>query len=753
MKKVYYPELDETLHSCVLENGLTVAVVPRKGFTKKLAYFVTDYGSIHTDFLLEGKLHKAPAGVAHYLEHKMFDLPGDRDVSAEFASMGAMTNAFTSYDLTAYYFSTTENFDGCLRLLLEFVSTPYFTEESVEKERGIIDQEISMNLDSPDSQVFDSLMESLFHKHPIRVPILGTSETIREITPEVLYNCHRAFYTPVNMLLCVIGDVEPESVAEFLSPAPRRTYDPFLLKNMEEGVSLILEEAVKGSRICIYGDYDADGITSTTLMLSVLSYITDPGQTDYYIPSRFEEGYGLNKEAIQQIYEQGFDMILTVDCGSVSYDEVEFAKSLGMKVLVTDHHTVTDTIADCLVINPKQPGCPYPFKELAGCGVAFKVAQAIQQRADLPKSVINEVLDLVAIGTVGDIMPLVDENRTIVKFGMRIINRSQRAGLARLIEAASLNPGKITSENISYVIVPHLNASGRIENASVAVELLRCSAQPETEAADEMLDDRVATLVNQNIQRKKLQQDTFRSCVEQLHDVGAGDEHTVKDFILIRSEDAHEGIAGIVAGKLKETYYRPTVLVTPSGDEKQYLKGTGRSIAGVSLYELLKKNEFMFEKFGGHASACGFLMKEEYLPQLEENLLKSMEEIKAQEPDIFRRQYDIDLEMEAEEITVDFAKELELLAPFGNGNPKPVFLLTNVTLEDIRYMGDAEQHMRFFARSHFGRRIPCVLFNDAQRYGQAVNVRRPLELIGSLECQVWQGQERLQLLVDEIKFD
>ena len=196
-----------------LENGLQVAVVPRKGFTKKLAYFVTDYGSIHTDFVLEGRQYQAPAGVAHYLEHKMFDMPGNRDVSAEFAAMGAMTNAFTSYDMTAYYFSTTENFDGCLRLLLEFVSTPHFTEESVEKERGIIDQEIGMNLDSPDSRVFDSLMEAMFRTHPIRVPILGTSETIREITPEVLDRCHRAFYTPDNMLLCVVGDVEPENVA------------------------------------------------------------------------------------------------------------------------------------------------------------------------------------------------------------------------------------------------------------------------------------------------------------------------------------------------------------------------------------------------------------------------------------------------------------------------------------------------------------------------------------------------------------
>jgi len=212
MKRTYYPELDENLYTRVLENGLTVAVVPRKGFTKKLAYFVTDYGSIHTDYVLEGKVHKAPAGVAHYLEHKMFDLPGNRDVSVEFAAMGAMTNAFTSYDMTAYYFSTTENFDDCLRLLLEFVSTPYFTEESVEKERGIIDQEIGMNLDSPDSRIFDNLMEAMYQRHPIRVPILGTSETIREITPEVLHSCHRAFYTPDNMLLCVVGDVEPENV-------------------------------------------------------------------------------------------------------------------------------------------------------------------------------------------------------------------------------------------------------------------------------------------------------------------------------------------------------------------------------------------------------------------------------------------------------------------------------------------------------------------------------------------------------------
>ncbi len=212
MRRMEYPHLGETVYRTTMENGLDVAVVRREGFTKKLAYFVTDYGSIHTDFTLEGKTYHAPAGVAHYLEHKMFDMPGDRDVSGEFAAMGASTNAFTGYDMTAYYFSCTEHFAECLSLLLEFVSTPYFTEQSVEKERGIIDQEIGMNADAPDSVIFDNLTEAMYRRHPIRVPILGSSESIRHITPEILYTCHRAFYTPANMLLAVVGDVDPEEV-------------------------------------------------------------------------------------------------------------------------------------------------------------------------------------------------------------------------------------------------------------------------------------------------------------------------------------------------------------------------------------------------------------------------------------------------------------------------------------------------------------------------------------------------------------
>ena len=213
-----YPRLDEKVFWERQENGLTVAVVPKPGFTKKLAYLVADYGSIYTAFSLDGKPMAAPAGVAHYLEHKMFDLPG-RDVSAEFAALGAYPNAFTSYDLTAYYFSCTENFEACLKLLLEFVSTPYFTPESVEKEQGIIGQEIDMNEDAPDTQVFERLMRSMYRDHPVREPILGTRQTIGQITPQVLYDCHRAFYDPSNMMLCVVGDVDPEAVSRIAREA------------------------------------------------------------------------------------------------------------------------------------------------------------------------------------------------------------------------------------------------------------------------------------------------------------------------------------------------------------------------------------------------------------------------------------------------------------------------------------------------------------------------------------------------------
>jgi len=224
MEATSYPRLGEQVIRQTLPNGLPIAIIPRPGFTKKLCYFVTDFGAIHTRFSMEGRDWDVPAGIAHYLEHKLFDLPG-RDVTAEFAALGAVPNAFTSYDMTAYYFSCTENFSKCLDLLLEFVSTPYFTDETVQKEQGIIGQEIDMNRDNPDTQIFEMLMESMYENHPIRLPILGHRETIANITPENLTACHRAFYRPDNMLLCIIGDVDPEEITKI---AEKRLGNPVL---------------------------------------------------------------------------------------------------------------------------------------------------------------------------------------------------------------------------------------------------------------------------------------------------------------------------------------------------------------------------------------------------------------------------------------------------------------------------------------------------------------------------------------------
>ena len=537
------------------------------------------------------------------------------------------------------------------------------------------------------------------------------------------------------------GITAPADIEEFLSDKPQRTHSPMLLEDIEAGADLILAETAKGSRICIYGDYDADGITSTSLMMSILSHLTGREKLGYYIPSRFEEGYGLNMEAVKSIADSGYDMIITVDCGSVSAEEVEYAQQFGMKILVTDHHNITDKMAGCLLINPKRPDSRYPFRELSGCGVAFKLAQVIQQKAGLPKSVLTEVLDLVAIGTVGDIMPLVDENRTMVKFGLKIINMGGRPGLRRLAEGAGLKVGSITSENLGFIIVPHLNASGRIEDASQAVRLMIAAE------GDPEIDIIVEDLLFKNQERRRIQNETYKSCSQGL------DRDNPEDFILIRSEDAHEGIAGIVAGKIKDTFYRPSVILTPTGSEGQFLKGTGRSIDGVNLYELLKTQEELFEKFGGHAGACGFTMKAENFEALRKGLLAEMGRLAGANEEIFVRKYPVDMDLDYDDITIEFADQLQMLAPFGNANPKPLFRLVNVTIGDIRYMGNENQHVRFTAYDRNGSSVQCVLFNRVAEYGMSIYARRPVELIGSLESQVWQGVKRLQFMVEKIKFD
>ncbi len=316
MEKCYYPQVGETLYKTILPNGLCIFVLPRPGFTKKLCYFVTDYGAIHQSFRLDGKDCVSPAGVAHYLEHKMFDMPR-RDIPGEFAALGGNPNAFTSYDMTAYYFSCTDNFRENLALLLEFVSTPYFTPESVHKEQGIIGQEIGMNEDNPDSVLFDMLAEAMYEKHPIRYPILGTRETIAQITPEVLEACHKAFYQPSNMLLCVVGDVDPEEVSAIAEKAlenapvstvetakewdePMEVKTPFVSREMEVAMPMFnlgfkaaaLPDGDAGVRQEIIGDLAAEALFGESSRLYLKLY--DEGLIDASFGGGYETIEGMS---------------------------------------------------------------------------------------------------------------------------------------------------------------------------------------------------------------------------------------------------------------------------------------------------------------------------------------------------------------------------------------------------------------------------------------------------------------------------
>ena len=548
------------------------------------------------------------------------------------------------------------------------------------------------------------------------------------------------------------GIITEEDREEFLSPNPSRTYDPFLLDGMKAGVDLLISAAKKGDRICIYGDYDADGVTASTIMACGVAQLTD--NWFFYIPSRFEEGYGLNITAIDKIIENGANLIVTVDCGCVSRNEVQYAVSRGLKVIVTDHHNIEDTISDGIVIDPKKPGrfmseegkLPYPCQDLAGCGVAFKFIQALQRTADLPRSILTDALDMVAVGTIGDIVPLRDENRTLVKYGIAAANSGRRLSLSKLAEAISLE--EITSSNIAFAIVPHINASGRMASAMAAVELFNS-----TEPA--VIDKKVQELIQYNRQRKRIQEEAFTTCTEMV----SGDE----DFIVLKVDDMHEGIAGIVAGKIKDQFSRPAIIVTPSeeagrgGEGVSLLKGTGRSIEGVNIYEVLNRHSDMFIRFGGHSKACGFLMEADNLERLTECVNQDVQELLTADSQLFEKKVEADAEISPEDVTVELARELMKMAPFGEGNPNPVLVMRNVEIRNVSYMGADHTHARFAACTPQIRddtdiyaSAGCVLFRRAQDLKPLLEDGGRVDITGTVSHQVWRGQERVQFIVEEI---
>ena len=528
-----------------------------------------------------------------------------------------------------------------------------------------------------------------------------------------------------------------EEIEEFLSPIPRKTYDPFDMKGMREAAELLISTVESGGKICIYGDYDADGVTSVSLLTEFLSGLTD--NVEYYIPSRFSEGYGLNLSAVDEIHRRGADLIVTVDCGCVSYREVEHIKELGMKAIVTDHHNVDGRSPDCIMLNPKQKDDEYPFSYLCGCGVAFKLAQAVQRMLNLPENEINRLLDLVCVATIGDIVPLRDENRTLVKYGFDRIARGERPGLKMLIEEIGMNPVQLTSTNVAFGIVPHINAAGRMKEAVAGVRLLTGKEEEEITAL-------VSELKTLNSKRKSLQEKIFRKAREELR------TRTENDlFLIYDAGDGHEGVTGIVAGKLKEEFYRPVIIVTNT-EENGIIKGTGRSVEGIDLHGIMSRCSNLYIKFGGHAGACGFTMKREHLAELRESLNGSVRDLLSVQPDLLCYQLKWDAEISSGDVSLSLAEQVAKLEPFGEGNLQPVFLITGILLRSVRRMGNSGQYLRLRCEGENGNLFDAVWFDVEEEAAGRLNPGCTVSLIASLDINVWRGRRSVQCVVKGVDF-
>ncbi|MDR2611214.1 MAG: single-stranded-DNA-specific exonuclease RecJ [Clostridiales Family XIII bacterium] len=552
----------------------------------------------------------------------------------------------------------------------------------------------------------------------------------------------------VNEILDRRGFQDLAARAEFLSKKPKLTYDPFLLPDVEEGTDTIFASLKAGEKICIYGDYDVDGLMSSVLLYGFLGSVArrlgSESELYWYIPSRMDEGYGLNEDALASIAENGTGLVITVDCGSVSRNEVSFARERGLKIVITDHHDCdAERLPDCPLIDPKAPGSAYPFKGLSGCGVAFKTAQALRLRyfpadEDL-RAELNAMLDLVAVATIADVVPLIDENRTLVKYGLAELNARRRAAFSELSAAIKLK-GEITSYSVAFGIAPHINAAGRMEDAEPVVKLFV------SEDAEERAGI-ISGLVRNNVERRAVQDKAFEDCVKIVDGRDKGEL-----FLLIRPERVHEGIAGIVAGKLKDAYHRPCAVLSEEHKEHKgdgsfcaMLKGSARSIAGVDIIGMLRSHAELFVKLGGHAMAAGFTLPEANEQTLRDALNADMDELVSGNPALLRPSVRIDAEISASEATIELAAAIDAFEPTGEGNPRPRIGVKDAQVADVRRIGEDGAHISFTADG-----LKCVFFRVPDEAGARISDGARLSLAGRLNLNTWNGVTTAQLIVDSV---
>ena len=488
---------------------------------------------------------------------------------------------------------------------------------------------------------------------------------------------------------------------EFLYPDyEEHTYDPNLLSDIGVAVDRILKARKNKELVCIYGDYDVDGITSSTIMHDFFTQIGI--KTFTYLPDRNKEGYGLNNKAIDYIIKKKADLIVTVDCGITSMEEVEYAKKKGLEIIITDHHFVPEKMPQALaVINPKRANDKYPEKMLAGVGVVFKFIQAIAEKVDgYDQEQLKWLLDLVAIGNVADCVPLLGENRTLTKFGLVVLARTRRVGLKQLFEVGrvKINASQLpTGEQIGFQIAPRINAAGRMDHASAAYELL-------IRTEDEIPEARLLALdiEAQNKHRQKVTQEIIKEVTGRL------DKSNLPPVVIESDEHWSLGIVGLAAGRVADKFNRPSIVLQEK--EGGILKGSCRSVPAFHLMEALTELKHFLEKFGGHSQAAGLTIKKENLEKFKEEFTKLVEKADLSDS---KKAIEIDLKIEISDVTEKSLDELILMEPFGQGNKKPKFLSEQVVIRRVSYLGDDQKHLKLWVADSAEalRQLELISFN------------------------------------------
>lgn len=538
--------------------------------------------------------------------------------------------------------------------------------------------------------------------------------------------------------------VDPGDVEAFLR-GESRWDNPFRMQDMAEAVTRIRRALRNGERIAVYGDFDADGVTATALTVQVLEALG--GSAHPYIPHRVDEGYGLNHGALRKLAREGFTVVITVDCGIRSVDEVAYARRLGLDMIVTDHHTIGPELPPAVAaINPKRPDCTYPFKGLAGVGLAYKLAQAILRsneqvpiRPDIvPALVEDDLLDLVALGTVADLAPLLDENRSLVRRGLEQLNRPQRPGLQALMAQAGLAPGQVTATTIGFVLGPRLNAAGRLDSAMLSYELLQTAdAVRATQLAGEL--DRL------NARRQQLTAAAVEEALARI-DAEGGDSQ----LHMVASRDIPSGIVGLVAGRLVEHYYRPALVVELG---ERHSRGSARSIAEFDITEALDRcaEDGLLVRHGGHAAAAGLTVETANLPRLKARLQEiARDRLQVEE---LRPSVIIDAEVALGDLDWAIFELLQQLEPTGHGNPQPVLMSRRLRVRDARRVGSDGGHLKLLVTDPgAGPRQEAVWDAIAFRQGYWLErLPEAVDLAYTLERSVWNGQPRRQLNVVDIR--